>query len=48
MIAPASPAWPAPPAAVFLNPSDADFAAYQDAPLELTSASAGTPDPIRW
>ena len=37
-----------PPAGVFLNPSDADFAAYEEAPLALTWQRAGGSDLAAW
>jgi hypothetical protein len=40
--------WPVPPAGVYLNPSDADFAAYAHAPLALTWTRAGGADAAAW
>jgi len=40
--------WPPVPPGVFLNPSDADFAAYASAPLALTWRAASDRDPLRW
>jgi hypothetical protein len=40
--------WPATPAGVFLNPSDADFASYDEVRLALTWARAAIADPAVW
>jgi hypothetical protein len=40
--------WPAVPAGVFLNPSDADFAAYERAALALTWCQAAAGDTPGW
>lgn len=39
---------PPAPAGVFLNPSDADFAAYRSAPLALKWHPAADQDPLNW
>jgi hypothetical protein len=40
--------WPVVPANLFLNPSDTDFAAYEDAGLKLTWSSAARGDTPAW
>jgi len=41
-------AWPTAPAGVFLNPSEADFASYDEARLVLTWTRAAISDPSAW